>query len=290
MRRRIHVRRIPLALPKSGPSPVDSAHVHRSAQHPTRARTRARTRPLRRLPLHPGLSEPVRPARARVVHAPGRPVAAGVSGGTRPGQHLGRHRPARAGGRAHLPARRPVRHRRRHLLQRHRRARGCRRIRGRCRSWYRAGRIAALPVRSRPAEAPSARARARHPVRDRGRADSGRNPRRPPHRLRRRPLHRGELPGGRRPVEELHPGQGAHASRARPLARPRRAPDRHGPGLSALAARRRGIRHPGVRQLGGHPDAPSLRGAGITGHPTADRRPRSVAPGDAHHLVRCGNR
>ena len=68
------------------------------------------------------------------------------------------------------------------------------------------GPVVAEPFRSagRPAAAPAPRARDRHALRDRGGAScSAELARRPPHRLRRRPVHRGQLPGGGGPSKNF---------------------------------------------------------------------------------------
>ena len=77
----------------------------------------------RRRPTAPGGSRAAGVPGAGVVHAPGRPLAARVPGAARRGQHPRRHPRPGAVGRDHAPARAALRRRRRHPLQRHRRAR-----------------------------------------------------------------------------------------------------------------------------------------------------------------------
>ena len=100
---------------------------------------------------------------AGVVHAPGRAVAAASTARSGRGQHPRRHQAARAGRRDHAPAGAALRRRRRHPLQRHRRA-------GRTPSasastWRPAPDRSSpqpVPATRRPRPPPPARARGRH--------------------------------------------------------------------------------------------------------------------------------
>ena len=135
---------------------------------------------------------------------------------------------ARAGGRDHPSARAPLRRRRRHPLQRHRRARARHRLRRRRRPRHRPRRRRALPARRRPRPPPPAGARARHALRARDRPHPGRGADRPADRVRRRPLHRRQLPDRGPPVPHLRAHQGPDVRRRAALARPARPPGRPG--------------------------------------------------------------
>ena len=122
---------------------------------------------------HPGLADAplLRAARglpARhvpgVVHAPGGPVAARVPGAPRRGQHPRRHPRPGAVGRDHAPAGPPLRRRRRHPLQRHRRAGGRHRLRRR-RHARASARSSREPFRSQGRPRPAAALRARRSTR-----------------------------------------------------------------------------------------------------------------------------
>ena len=172
----------------------------------------------RRPPFLAACREPADRAHAGVVHAPGRPLAARVPGDPGRGQHPRRHQRARAGGRDHAAAGAPLRRRRRHPLQRHRRA-------GRTPSASASTSPRAPgPVvdRAVPHAAPTSTASARSSPRPTRRTSLETVPPRwprsstvPLHRLRRRPVHRGQLPDRGPAVAHLRAHQGADARRRR---------------------------------------------------------------------------
>ena len=207
------------------------------------------------------------------------------------GQHPRRRQRPGPGHRDHPPAGPPLRRRRRHPLQRHRGAGGRPRVRRRrsspasARSW---------PSRSGPpptstACGPSTPTPTPPTSQETVRVGGRRAGRRAAHRLRRRPVHRGQLPGRGRPVS--HPGQdqGADAGRSRPVGPTDRPPGRHGHRLAAGPGCGGGVGRAAVRQLGRDPDprpvrAPrpagqrqGVRGRGRPGRPRHPLRGRPPA-------------
>ncbi len=235
-----------------------------------------------RLRLRPRAGRP-RPARAAhpgLVHAPGRPLAAGVPQGPR-GRRDARVLPApRPRHRDHPPAGPPARGRRGDLLLRHRRAprRRRHRPRHRRRGRPRRRRAGAHARRPRAAARPRPRGRPRH---HRVGPDAHRRARRDAaHRFRRCAVHPRLLPRRGRPVEEPRAHQGAHARRPRAVARPVR-PAR--PDLRRLppgAGRGRRVGPPALRLLGRLPQPRRLRavrGAALRRRARLCRGPRRAA-------------
>ena len=226
-----------------------------------------------------------------MVHAPGRPVPPRVPGRPGPGQHPRGHRPARAGGRADPPAGPPLRHRRRHPLLRHRGAGRRHRLRGGRRPGPRAGGRPSRSVR-RPT---SQRLRPLEPEIDppyvaRGGPAPGRAARDvPAHRLRRRALHRGQLPGRGRAVPHLRPGEGADARRARLWqALLDRLADLAA-GLPARPGRRRGRPPSSCSTAGPASCPPPLRGAACCRPPAGSSTELAGPSGRPDHPLRGGD-
>ena len=104
------------------------------------------------------------------------------------------------------------------------------------------------------------------------------------HRVRRRAVHRRQLPDRGRPVQELRQGQGPHARRAGPLGTTGRAPGRPGRRLPAGPGRGRRAGAAALRQLGRLPVAVRIRAVRAPRDPPPHRRPRR--PRRADHPLR----
>ena len=202
--------------------------------------------------------------------------------GTRFDPH--RHRRRRPGRRADPATGPPLRGGRRHPLLRHRGAGPRHRVRRRHRAGPGTGGGRAVPQRGRPGPPAPARARARYALRHRGgppRRPRARRERRGADRLRRRPLHRGQLPDRGRPVPDLHQGEVAHARRPGAVGHADGPPGRHVGGLPAGPDRGRRPGRPALRQLGRLAlprRVPPLRAAHHPGGARGDRRPRRARP------------
>ena len=211
--------------------------AHRRAYHPVESRSR--------LPRRPPGDDP------GLVHAAGRPVAAGVSG------VAGRHRDARRmprpghGQRDHLAAGAAPQRRRGHLLQRHRRAHqargGRRRHRARTRPGARCPDPHARGCRSARAPRPSGLA----PDRRGSRAHRRGTRIHPPHRLRGSPLHPGGVPRRGWSVERPPPRSHPDARRTRHLECPDDLGGRGDRGVPPRAGDGGGIRRTTLRLVGG---------------------------------------
>src|SRR6185437_11148132 len=109
-----------------------------------------------------------------------------------------------------------------------------------------------------------------------------------PHRVRRRPVHGGQLPGRGRAVPDVRQGEDPDARRAGHLGGAARPVGRHGGGVPDGPGGRRGPGGTAVRQLGRLPVAGRVPAVGAAGHPpgVGGRDPA----GGADHPVRGGHR
>ncbi|CAA9218627.1 MAG: Uroporphyrinogen III decarboxylase, partial [uncultured Acidimicrobiales bacterium] len=237
-------------------------------------------------PVPRRLPPPADGPHAGVVHAPGRPVAPRVPGHPGRRQHPRRHQGPGPLDRDHAPAGAPLRGRRRHPLLRHRRARPRHRLRRGHRARGGTRRRGALRARGRPGPPPAARAGGGHALGARDRAPAGRRAAGggAAHRLRRGPLHRGQLPHRGSAVPDLREDEGDDARRARPVLEAARR-DRHAlAGVTAVAGGGGSPGLPALRQLGGGPERLRLPHARAPRQP-ADLR-RHGRPGRPRHPLR----
>jgi hypothetical protein len=241
---------------------------------------------------------------AGLVHAAGRSLAAGVQGGARRHGHAGQLHPPRPGHRDHPAAGPPLRSGRGHLLLRHHGAAQGRRRRPGHRPRRRPGDRAPAAWARGPGAAATAGAD-RRAVRDRGDAAAGgRAGLDAADRLRRRPLHAGQLPGRGRPEQGLRPHQVADGLRAGPVAPAVQPAGRHLRRLPRGPGARRRVRGAAVRLLGGQPELGRLRplrpallwtgaatdrGAGRAAHPLRRRHLGAAGP-DGRRRGRRGGR
>ncbi|CAA9314534.1 MAG: Uroporphyrinogen III decarboxylase, partial [uncultured Friedmanniella sp.] len=205
---------------------------------------------------------PARPARgpgAGLVHAAGRPVTARVQAGPRRHRNAGQLCPAGPGGRDHPAAGPPLRRRRGHPLLRHHGAAEGGRGGPRHRAGPGPGGGAAAGRRSRPGRAAAAPAR-RRGLRHRGGADPGpRTGPDTPDRLRRRPVHAGQLPDRGRPEQGLRQDQGDDGRPPGAVGPALHGAGRHRRGLSGGPGRGRRQRGTALRLLGRQPVRRRLR-------------------------------
>ena len=109
----------------------------------------------------------------------------------------------------------------------------------------------------------------------------------PADRLRRGPVHRGQLPGRGGPVADLRQGEGPDARRARAVDRPARPVGRHGRRLPPGPGGGGGLGPPALRQLGRLAEPGRVRALRPAQHPgPVGRAGRSRR---ADHLVRGGH-
>src|SRR6056297_3078906 len=201
--------------------------------------------------------------------------SARVPGGARRGFDPRCDQTARPRRRDHHAAGSPLRRRRRCALQRHRGRPPRSRFRCRRRSGYRPGRRATVALTRRPPTPAPTRLR-RHLLRHRHRRPTRRRTRGAAARVRRCPVHRGELSDRGPPEQGLPPHQGADPHRRSPVARGDGTPRRVGHHVHRRATQPWRHRVPAVRLVGGLAEPPRLRP--LRPAPLAPRVARTAPP------------